>query len=131
MTSIADSMFGNVYNMDENLFATTVKLLPNSAVTYSENVPAIVEVMENESIDQRTGLMTYIHCRNYVIRKSDYKRDVVEVSPTKGDQILETVNGSERTFQCVPFGDDIQAFEEEFSDGIRWLIRTKEIYPVT
>ena len=126
MTSQADTLFADVYDLDENFFGTTVDLSPTGAVADTAGVTAVVEVMENELIDQRTGVMTKVQIRTYIIRKSVYLKDAVETAPKKGDVIKETIGGVERKFQCTPYGD-LKEVEEEFSDGVRWLIRTKEV----
>ena len=127
MTSQADTIFAaTVYPLDAGFFGTTVTL-ERPGIAPTEDVVAIVEIMDNMIFDQRTGVETTVHTRNFIFKKEDYLVDGEAVEPKHGDLVKETINGTIRTFQCLPLGGDLRAFEEEFSDGIRWLVRTKEV----
>jgi len=126
MTSTADTMFADVYPLDEGFSGTTVAL-ERPGITPTAEVVAIVETMDNKLVDQHTGIQTIVHTRNFTIRKDAYIIGGSAVSPLHGDIVKETIQGTVRRFQCLPLTGDLRSFEEEFSDGVRWIVRTKEV----
>jgi hypothetical protein len=120
-----------VYTNDTDFFGKTVSLRRDGVLT--EDIAAIIEITDNEVVDQETGVLTTVRSRDYIIYKDAYAINGAAVTPRKGDIILETVGAAERLFEVLPFSMSgssklLPQHEEEDADGIRWRIRTKEIY---
>ena len=119
-----------VYPNDTDFFGKTVSVRRDGSL--SGSIAAIVEVTDNEVVDQETGVLTVIRSRDYIIYKAAYAFNGQAISPRRGDVIVETIGLEERFFEVLPFTSSgstklLPEFEEEDADGIRWLIRTKEV----
>lgn len=130
MVSQADSLFSELYAIEEGFFAITVTLKRGNLTTAS--VPAIVQITDNQIIDPETGFRIIITTRDYVIAKADYVLGGSAVTPQRNDYIVETINSVERSFEVKPYSipassKTLPEYEDEHGDGVRWLIRTKEV----
>lgn len=126
-----ESIEDHVYPNDTDFFGKTVSL--RRTILTTTGIAAILEITDNEVVDQETGVLTTVRSRDYVIYKDAYVIGGVAVTPRRGDVVLETVGAVERLFEVLPFSTSgssklLSEYEEEDADGIRWRIRTKEIY---
>lgn len=120
-----------VYPNDTDFFGKTISL--RRASTGSEEIEAIVEITDNEVVDQETGVLTTVRSRDYIIYKDAYVIGGTLTTPQRGDVVIEVVNDTTRLFEVLPVttagsSKSLPEFEEEDADGLRWKLRTKEVY---
>lgn len=131
MVSKADEMFADLYPLDQRFFGVEISIKRSTSIT--SDVPAISFTTDNQTIDEDTGVPVIYRTRDFIIEKENYKINDVAVSPALHDVLVEIIEGTERAFEVLPVqvpssSRVLPAFEDEHSDGTRWLIRTKEVY---
>ena len=125
MASIADGFWNtDVNDIDDAFFGTTISIRRQDDV--QAGVVAIVEMMDNEVLDQSTGLRTIVQSRDYIIHKSAYQIVDCVTGPLRGDQFEEVLGSETRLFEVVPIAD-LPPYADEDADGIRWRIKTREV----
>lgn len=125
MASQADTDFADIYDLDSGFFGTDIKIQRGPFV--GETVTGIVDVVENKIAEGMPNTGTSVVSRNYEIDAVDYKVNGQQVEPRSGDRIRETINGVACIFELMKVGKDLPAFERLDSDGVRWLVRTKQV----
>ena len=131
MASLADQSFLPIYEQDTDFFGVrnsdgSVGVSITRGAFTTSNVPAIVTLLEERVVSQTTGIAVIVKTRGYIVAKDEYLLDSVPVRPQRGDLITETINGVARKFLCLP-ERSMEAVEEEYPDGVRWMLRTKEV----
>lgn len=122
MSSVADTLLADVDPLHAELFGVSVDYL--RGVTTIVGVTARVGIQEYE-VTGRSGSITFVKVREYVIAKADVTIDSAEIEPRSGDRIRETINGVVRNFDVSPMANKLVA-EDDDTGGSDWRIRTKE-----
>lgn len=99
-------------------------------VTYqrgANSVPVTAEVQVNRyEVTDLDGVVTVVTSRDYLVTAADLVLAGAEIVPRAGDRIVETIRGTEQTFEVVPLGQQ-KEYEQADPAGLSLLIHTKRV----
>ena len=91
----------------------------------SSDITATVSLHEYEVLDT-DGIMILIKSRDYIVHAADLVIGSDTITPRSGDRIVETIGGTEQTFEIMPLGAQNE-YEPLDTDGVLLKIHTKKV----
>ena len=88
-------------------------------------VTATATMHEYDVVDDE-GFGIVMLSRDYIVHAADMILSGSEIAPRSGDRIVETIRGVSQTFEVMPLGQK-HAYEPLDTDGLLWLIHTKQV----
>lgn len=83
--------------------------------------------MNEYEVPNLDGLSTEVQSYDWTITAADLVIHGVQVTPQVGDQITETLNGTERIWEVLPVSQDKPCYEWLDTSGLLLLIHTKQV----
>lgn len=120
----------NIMQAGAEWFGEQLKAVAGVTVAYHRGASSIdaltatVSTHDYEVLDT-DGIMVLIKSRDYIVHAADLVIGSV-ITPRAGDRIVETIGGTEQTFEIMPLGAQ-KEYEPLDSDGVLLRIHTKRI----
>lgn len=120
----------NILRAGAEWFGEQLKAAASVTVEYHRGASTIdaltatVSTHEYEVLDT-DGIMVLIKSRDYIVHAADLVIGS-QITPRSGDRIIETIGGTDQTFEIMPLGAQ-KEYEPIDADGILLKIHTKRV----